>query len=171
MRAHVRLTVATTLVFGSVWLLPQVFAQTQSTALVGTWKLVSWESADSNGEVTRPLGDHPVGFLMYGADGRMCIEMMNPNRPKFASGDPLNGTIDEVRGAFETFNGYCASYSLDEQRSTVTHRIDVSPFPNFVGTDQVRFLTLSVDRLTLRTPPRLLGGRTGTSALVWERLR
>ena len=78
MRAHVRLTVATTLVFGSVWLLPQVFAQTPSTALVGTWKLVSWESSDSNGEVTRPLGDHPVGFLMYGADGRMCIEMMNP---------------------------------------------------------------------------------------------
>jgi len=171
MRAHVRPTVATTLFFGSMWLMPQLFAQTQSNALVGTWKLVSWESSDSGGEVTRPLGDHPVGFLMYGADGRMCTEMMNSNRPKFASGDPLSATIDEVKAAFDTFYGYCASYTLDEQRSTVTHRIDLSPFPNFVGTDQVRFLTLSADRLTLRTPPRLLGGRTGTSTLVWDRLK
>ena len=37
--------------------------------LVGTWRLVSWETRYEDGSVIHPMGDDAVGFLVYAADG------------------------------------------------------------------------------------------------------
>ncbi len=42
-----------------------------STALVGTWKLESWELVDANGTVDYPFGRKPIGYIMYGPEGYM----------------------------------------------------------------------------------------------------
>ena len=34
--------------------------------LVGTFRLVSLETRRSNGQVDRPMGDHPIGLFMGG---------------------------------------------------------------------------------------------------------
>ncbi|NEO57880.1 MAG: lipocalin-like domain-containing protein [Okeania sp. SIO3B5] len=35
---------------------------------VGTWRLVSFELKDINGEVTYPYGKDTIGYLMYAED-------------------------------------------------------------------------------------------------------
>jgi len=47
-------------------------AQTKES-LVGEWKPVSVTETTEKGEVKHPLGQHPLGFLTYTADGRVSV--------------------------------------------------------------------------------------------------
>jgi hypothetical protein len=100
----------------------------------------------------------------------MSVALMRADRAAFVSGDPVRGTLDEIKGAFEGFNAYYGTYDIDDKRGTVTHHVEASLFPNLIGTDQQRFFTLSGRRLALRTPPLLDDGRTVTFIAVWERM-
>lgn len=53
----------------------------------------------------------------------------------------------------------------------VIHHVEVASVENWVGTDLVRTLQIDGERLTLGTPPLLVGGKIQTTELVWERLR
>lgn len=138
--------------------------------LVGTWKLVSWEFRNQAGGISYPMGERAVGLLTYDSRARMSAQLMRANRPLLKSGDLFQATPEEVKAAFEGFLAYYGTYTIDETRGTVTHHVQAGSVPNDVGTDLVRFFTLSGTRLTLRTAPRPLGGQTGTGTLVWERL-
>jgi hypothetical protein len=83
---------------------------------------------------------------------------MDPGRPRFASGDMMNSTPEELEAAFEKFDAYCGTYTLDEQNSTVTHHVQGAKFPNWVGTDQVRYYEISGDTLRISAPPILAHG-------------
>jgi hypothetical protein len=107
---------------------------------------------------------------MYDAAGNVAVQIMRRDRPHFASGDGLRGTDEEVRAAYEGVNTYFGRYTVDRAKGMVTHHIQGCTFPNWIGGDQVRFFTLSGDRLTLSTPPLLFGGCTQAGVLVWERI-
>ena len=126
------------------------------------------ETAD--GKRTFPLGEDAVGMAIYLPNGRVSIQFMKRDRPRFKSGDAWRGTLEEERAAFEGHFAYAGRYTLDVQRSTVTHHLEISSAPNYVGTDLQRTFTLAGNRLTLRTPPRTLAGQTATSTLIWERV-
>jgi len=138
--------------------------------LVGTWRLVSFESRGSGGEITYPLGKEAVGQITYGPEGRMAVLIVQADRPAFASGDMRRGTDAEVRSAFEGIIGYFGTYTIDAAAGTVTHHVEGAAFPNWMGGDQVRFFKLEGSRLTLSTPPFLYDGQRITSVLVWERV-
>jgi len=136
---------------------------------VGTWKLVSSEFRRSDGEVTYPMGRNASGMLMYDASGHMSVQIIRPDRPAFASGDQLKGTLEEIKSAFEGCVAYFGTYEVNEKKGTVTHHVEGSSFPNWVGTDQRRFFEFYGNRLTLSTPPAPFGGEHVTALLVWER--
>ena len=142
----------------------------QQAPVVGTWKLVTYTTETADGKRTFPLGEDAVGMAVYLPNGRVSIQFMKRDRPKFQSGDAWRGTLEEERAAFEGYFAYAGRYTLDEQRSTVTHHIEVSSIPNYVGIDLSRTFTIAGNRLTLRTPPRMLAGQTSTSTLIWERI-
>jgi hypothetical protein len=142
-----------------------------SAALVGTWRLVSFESRTTGGENRHPLGPAAKGQLSYDAAGRMSAQLMNPERPSFASGDLTRGTDAEVRAAMAGYIAYYGTYTLDQPRGVVTHHVQGALFPNWVGSDQVRHFRLDGDRLTITTPPIRMGGEDSTTVLVWERAR
>jgi hypothetical protein len=48
--------------------------------------------------------------------------------------------------------------------------VEAALYPNRVGTQQVRYFTLSGDRLSLRTVPMLVDGKERVGELVWERV-
>jgi Lipocalin-like domain len=52
----------------------------------------------------------------------------------------------------------------------VVHHVELSLFPNWVGSDQQRWVGLAGDRLTLRASPLLLAGKRQVPRLVWERV-
>lgn len=145
-------------------------AQAQQGSVVGTWKLVSYDTVTPGGSRTFPLGEDAVGQLIYLANGRMSVQFMRRNRPVFASGDAWRGTLEEERAAFEGFFSYAGRYTIDAARGTVTHHIEISAAPNYVGTDVVRNFTMSGNRIHLRTPQRSLAGQTSSSTLIWERV-
>jgi hypothetical protein len=57
----------------------------------------------------------------------------------------------------------------DGHEDRVVHHVEVSLFPNWVGSAQVRHYELAGNRLTLSTAPLLQGGRERRAYLVWER--
>ena len=136
---------------------------------VGTWKLASFESQRSSGEVTYPMGKDAVGMIMYDANGHMSVQVMRPDRPVFASSDRIKGTPAEIVPAFEGFIAYYGTYEVNEEEGIVTHHVEGSLFPNWVGIAHRRFFEFSGNRLTLSTPPIPLGGEQVTAVLIWER--
>ena len=98
----------------------------------------------------------------------MSVAFMKEGRTEFASGDIRGGSIDEK---IEAFNGYI-SYSgrFEVMGDTVTHVIEVSLFPNWIGERQERFYELKDNQLTLSTPLQLVGGMKLSSHLVWEKI-
>jgi len=137
---------------------------------VGTWKLVSFEMRRSDGQVVYPFSKNVVGVVSYDAKGNMSVQLMLPERPAFAINDQMKGTSEEIKAAFEGYVAYFGTYEVDEEKGTVTHHVKGSMFPNFVGSDMVRFFEFSANRLTLRAPPIQAGGIAVTSLLIWERI-
>lgn len=137
---------------------------------IGTWKLVTTEYHRSDGTIIDPYGRGALGILMYDTAGNMAAQLMRSDRPIFVAGDMHEGTPDEIKAAFEGLITYFGRYDVNAETEIVTHHITGCSFPNWVGSDQTRFFAFSGDRLTLSTPPILLGGSTLTGVLVWERV-
>ena len=106
--------------------------------IVGTWQLVLDQFTLKDGSVVSnpKFGAHAKGFLMYEPDGHMCAEVMNPDRPAWKN--PQKPTSDDKVTSFDGFLGYCGTYTLDAQRSILTHFPSVAWRPDDVGTSQSR---------------------------------
>jgi len=139
-----------------------------SNPLIGTWRLIIWETRSVDGEISYPLGKDAVGYIMYNEDGYMFVGITRPNRTKFAAGDLLRGSTEEKVQAAGTYVSYCGQYEFWGDK--VVHRVELSLFPNWVGSDQERLVELKGNRLTLSTRPVLLGGVQQTAHLIWERV-
>ena len=145
-------------------------AATTTQKFMGTWKLVTSEFRTSDGKVSYPLGEKAVGILMYDSGGRMAVQLMRQDRPRFASGDMRGGTPEEAKIAADGYVAYFGTYEVEDRKGTVVHHVEASLFPNWMGQDQVRFFEFSSDLLTLKTLPILSGGQEITGVLVWKRL-
>jgi Lipocalin-like domain len=137
-------------------------------ALVGAWRLVSWENQAADGQVTYPMGADALGYVIYTGDGRFSVTISRRGRAGFAAGDLLGGTTEEKARAMESFVTYAGRYSFHGDR--VIHHVELSLFPNWVGTDQQRSVELSGDRLILSASPLLLAGKQQLPRLVWQRV-
>ena len=136
--------------------------------LVGAWRLVSWENQAADGQVSHPMGPNPIGYVIYTGDGRFSVTISRLGRARFAAGDLLSGTTEEKARAVEGFVAYAGRYSFHGDR--VIHHVELSLFPNWVDTDQERWVKLAGDRLTLSASPLPLAGKQQVPRLVWERV-
>lgn len=140
-----------------------------SNPLVGTWRLVSWENRSDDDQVSYPLGEDAVGYIMYNEDGHVFVAISRPDRAQFVAGDLFGGSTEEKARAADTYVSYCGRYEF--RGDTVVHHVELSLFPNWVGGDQERSVELAGDRLALSsTRPFLQGGIKRTAHLIWERV-
>lgn len=139
---------------------------TLAKQVVGTWRLKRWETRTTDGRIEYPLGPAAIGYLSYTPDGYVFVAMMRPDRPHFRATDLLGGTPEERAQAASGFVTYCGRYEVRDKR--VIHHVEVSFFPNWIGTAQERDVTVEGDRLTITTAPLEIGGLTA-SRLIWER--
>jgi hypothetical protein len=138
-------------------------------ALTGTWKLVSFHIQDPSGHLSYPFGKDARGRLIYESSGRMAVQLMDPNRPAFTSGDPLVTSEAEVRAAFGGYTAYYGTFTVNPDDLTIVHHIEAALLPNWVGTNQRRTFAFDGKYLTLKGD-LLIGGVQGGVSLVWERL-
>ncbi|MBI4776193.1 MAG: lipocalin-like domain-containing protein [Deltaproteobacteria bacterium] len=142
----------------------------KATPFIGAWKLVSFIMHGRQGETAHLLGEDPQGLIVYHECGYMSAQLANPSVPKFADDNQWLGAPEEIKAAFEGFVSYYGTYSISEESKTVTHHVEVSLFPNWVGQDQVRFYDFSGNRLTLSTGSLRIGDQEWSAVLVWERI-
>ena len=138
-----------------------------ANALVGTWRLVSCALHDGE-RVNHPYGAEPIGFLTYAPDGHMSVMFGDANRPPLASPDWRRNTDEDVAGAARPFIAYCGTYELRD--GEVSHHVEVSLIPNWIGQTLTRRVVLDGHTLVLATPEMLIDGRTQTATLTWRRV-
>jgi len=138
--------------------------------LVGAWRLQSYvETPVDGGEPFEPLGPDPQGLIIYTPDGYMSAQLSKPDRKGFASGDWFDGTTQEYVAEASTYIAYSGPFKVDDA-GTLTHSMQVSLFPNWIGQTQERTVELDGDTLTLGSAsPIRSAGRTVMSRLVWRR--
>jgi hypothetical protein len=136
---------------------------------IGAWQLIFAEYRFADGTVNAIYGDHPAGLLIYTDDGHIAIQIMRRDRPPFAKNDRLGGTPAETKAAFDGYLAYFGTYTVDEDKRTVTHHLQGSLLPNWISVDQIRNYDLVDDRLTLKTPPLTIGGQSAVGHLIWQR--
>ena len=139
-------------------------------SLVGTWKLESSMFTGSDGSVTYPFGESPIGVVHYDSSGNMSVHLMRSDRARFGEDDYKLGDDAEIRAAFEGMITYFGPYSIDEEASRVTHHLEGCSFPNWEGTELSRHYAIDGDLLTLSTDPMRLGGIDMTGVLTWQRI-
>jgi hypothetical protein len=150
---------------------PRAEQESSAGSLVGSWRLETWVSLLDDGTEALPMGASPEGLLAYAPDGTMVTAFGRSGRRRFATDDLTGGTAEERSEAFQSFIAYGGRYAIDG--STVAHTVEVSLFPNWVGTVQRRHWELAEDgqRLILVSPPITVGGVTRTQRLTWRRVR
>jgi hypothetical protein len=136
---------------------------------VGTWKLVSEEARSAKGQIFHVYGENPRGMIMYDAAGNVSVNLMRFDRNSFSTADKARSTPQEAKSAVETYEAYFGTYSVDKEKGTVVHHVEGSLFPNWTGTDQIRFYEFSDDYLILKTAEIPYGGTTLVGKLVWKR--
>lgn len=134
---------------------------------VGTWKLVSMEFVSSDGRRTFPFGRQAYGILIYDANGNMAVQTLSAGIARFESNDMLGGTAEEIRQAYHGNVSYFGVYEIDAQDHVVTHVVEGSSFPNWIGTRQRRYYSFSEGCLTLKTPRISIAGEEVVGSLRW----
>lgn len=131
--------------------------------LVGSWQLVSYEIIAADG--SRRPGNYDRGQITYDASGRMSAHLMHSSN----TSDQAPQTDDGRAAAYRRYLGYWGPFVVDAAAGHVTHIVEGSSNPSWVGSRQVRYYQLSADdaQLTLS----LRDGTRTTQSLVWKRSR
>jgi len=141
-------------------------ATAAETAVVGAWKLESFDILEKGDKRTPRYGAHPVGYLIYSASGRMSAILSARERHKLV---PPPATISESDlsciESIRPFLAYAGTYRIKNDH--VFHTVETSVFTNLVGTTLEREFSIAGDLLTIRTlPPEIWGS---ANELTWRR--
>jgi hypothetical protein len=136
--------------------------------LIGTWMLVSIYNERQDGSKFEPFGANPTGILMFDVNGRISLQIFGSGLPKFAANNRREGTPEENKAVVQGTLCFFGTYTVSEADFTLNLHIESSSFPNWNGTDQKRFQTLTGDELKWTNPAPASGG---TAYVVWKRAK
>ncbi len=133
----------------------------------GLWSLVSFEQRYDDGRVTYPFGKDVHGYIFYGKDDIMFASIQRAGCTPFKTGMQWTASQDEKAEAYDSCIMYCGRYEL--KGNQVTHAIEISLFPNWIGQRQLR--TLKLESGALHVTARLEDGtaEARTSYLSFRR--
>ncbi len=118
--------------------------------LVGTWRLVRFETRSKDGKVAHEYGEHPRGYFVYDTTGHLSVQIMrNPPLPPLASGDADKASDAEKVKAFDAYVGSFGTYRVDKARHDLHHQVEGSINPTYTDTDQLRPYRLRGDTLII----------------------
>jgi hypothetical protein len=142
---------------------------TLRSQLIGTWIHVITEVTAPDGKKSLPFGDAPNGILIFAPTGHFAQIHIASDVPKFASSNRLMGTPDEYKAVGQKSLSIFGTYTVDEEKKTVTFNITSSTFPNMAGEAQTRVVeTLTTDEFKNSTT--VAGGR-GSAFNLYRRAK
>ena len=139
-----------------------VFA-VEPNALIGTWKLVSWQVISENETPQNVFGTHPKGYLIITREGRSIVVTTADSR-KVGMGDADRAALHKSMLA------YSGKYRV-EGNDFIT-LVDVSWNEDWNGTEQRRHFRIEGNKLFIETAPApsiVFPGKIDFRRIVWER--
>jgi Lipocalin-like domain len=136
---------------------------------IGTWRLLDYSFIHDDGVIEKPWGTDVRGYLLYSAEGYMSGNLSPARRRQGVierEHDMINPGMRPRRT--RRYIAYTGRYTVDGD--TVTHHVEASLFPHWVGRPEVRHFCFEGNRLTLRTDPLKTGRHTMVAQLLWERV-
>jgi hypothetical protein len=121
--------------------------QSMSQMLVGTWSFVVTAAYREDGTKIDVFGPNPNGVLMFHPDGHFALINTRPGRPKYVSGNRLQGTPDEYKETVFGSIAYFGVYVVDEAKQEFVLKIKGATFPDYEGCSQARTFALIGDEL------------------------
>jgi hypothetical protein len=134
-------------------------------ALIGSWKLDSFELESTDGSISYPYGRDLTGYLFYNAEGFMSAAFMNSAR-----GAKGEGELSEAARAssYDQFMAYTGPFEVRGDK--ITHFVEVSSLEVWIGTVQERWFKIDGDRLDLLTQALAVGSDAPVGRLTWHRV-
>jgi Lipocalin-like domain len=131
-------------------------------ALVGNWKLVSWQVVTGN-QAQDLFGAHPKGYLILTREGRAVALTTAENR-KGGEGDAERAALHKSMLA------YTGRYRIEGSDFVTT--VDVSWNESWNGSEQRRHYRVDGDKLFIESAPApsiTSPGKTDFRRIVWVR--
>lgn len=136
---------------------------------IGEWTLISMTNEKSDGTITYPNSQNVKGLLSYSEKNTMSAQLGSLDRNKFVSNDFRFGTNEEIITAFNGYISYFGTYEINEEKQYIIHHIEMSLFPNWIGTKVKRFFEFIDDSLILRATAISENGISVIPTLTWKR--
>jgi len=131
-----------------------------SASFIGTWRLVSYVMIDPTGSPRPYWDDHPIGQLIYTADGHMSAQVYDARRSALQV-EPEAATAESVRPLYVGSAAYFGTYSVDTLAHRVTHIVEGAWLPDWIGRRLERsYRFIADDQLELSVPG---------FALLWQK--
>ena len=146
-------------------------AKTLRDQLVGTWSFVIAEITTADGKKTLPFGDKPKGMLIFTADGHFSQVHVAGDLPKIASNNRLAGTDADNKAIVHGSLSLFGTYTVDEDKKTVTFKIEGSTFPNLAGVAQTRTIDLLTADEFRNTNPAASRDVPAVATNIYKRLK
>ena len=122
--------------------------------LVGTFELVALESRRSDGEITRPYGEHPIGVFMFDSAGRYSVQLTDTDRSADQS------------GYLATFG----TYVVDDARRMFILTPHGATDRALIGTEVLRHVTFDGELAIFNTPTTQVDGFDVATYITWRRV-
>lgn len=121
------------------------------TALIGTWHLSADDYFDSTGSLLK-RDTITTGILTYSADGWMAVQIhYSAEQPRLV--EPFADSAlspDDARRVIGAYEAYFGRYSVDWRDSSVSHQVQGSLRPYYIGHDRRRLFRIIEGQLLLR---------------------
>jgi Lipocalin-like domain len=146
-------------------------AKTLRERLVGTWSFVIAEITTADGKKTLPFGDQPKGMLIFTADGHFSQVHVAGDLPKIASNNRLAGSAEDNKAIVHGSLALFGTYTVDEEKRTLTFKIEGSTFPNLAGVAQTRTIDVLSDDEFRNTNPAASRDVPAIAANIYKRAK
>jgi hypothetical protein len=137
------------LLFPGADLCAQQLTGATAPALIGSWRLLSYEDRGADGVVAYPYGRTPAGLLVYDATGHMAIQIMKQPPPEVAIDDWDKFTVSERVALYDGYVAYFGRYEVDLPKGDVIHLPEADLPRLYIGKREVRHFVLDGDNLVL----------------------
>jgi hypothetical protein len=153
----------TAIAFGFMAIIAASAGADDRYALVGNWKLVSWQVIGEDGKPQDVFGASPSGYLVLTPEGRSIVLTTAAGRKP--------GTDDAARAALQkSMVSYSGRYRVEGGDFITT--VEVSWNEEWNGTEQRRHYRIEGDKLFIESAPApsmVFPGKTDFRRIVWVR--
>ena len=122
----------------------------KSNKIVGTWRLIEYADLDTlTGKWTYPYGKNPTGYFTYTSTNIINLNISKENQIKLTEDSAKKFPVSYYNLTENYSFGYFGTYSVDWQKSIVTHHVKGGSVFWYTDTDQPRPFMLKGDTLII----------------------